>query len=64
MILKEILSLVSGFKCAQQKDFIKEIKQTVRADSVPPTPLCHFLSLILGNPPSYPGDVIFEWPLF
>ena len=29
-----------------------------------PSPLCHFLSLILGPPLSpYPGDVIFEWPL-
>ena len=26
-----------------------------------PSPLCHFLSLVLGNP--YFGDVIFEWSL-
>ena len=29
-----------------------------------PPPLCHFLSLVLGTPlHSYPGEVIFKWPL-
>ena len=30
MILQEILSPVSGFKCVYQKDFTKEIKHRLR----------------------------------
>ena len=30
--------------------------------SMYPLPLCPFLSIMLGTPSPYPGDVIFEWP--
>ena len=68
---KEISAAAALTKTKQKiKTYAKFFLVVMSLFACTPSPLCHFLSLILGTPPTPPppppppylSDVIFEWP--